>query len=183
MTRKEVYALELNLANERKLSLKKIKFFRGHDGMTGLSCDLYVDGKKVAYCFDDARGGEMEITPYTAAHRFVINSLEDDLHKLPAYQCEDFNFEMNHDLESLVNALAQKYEEDKEFEKNSRKGILYKDANDSTWVFGWKYNLPMYIAMYKEKAIQNIKDACSRLEGEGNVILNKDYIKTLGIEL
>lgn len=183
MTRKELSTLELSLAKERKLSLKKIKFFRGHDGMTGLSCDLYIDGKKAAYCYDDARGGEMEISPYTSAHRFVINSLEEELGKLPEYQCDEFDFKMSHNLESLVNILAQDHEEKKEFEKNSRKGVMYKDTDDSTWIHGWKYNLPMYIAMYKEKAIKNIIDTCKRLEAEGNVILNKDYIKTLGIEV
>lgn len=64
------------------ITLKNVKFHRGHDGCAGLNCDLYVDGKKVAQVHDDARGGGNEYQPYgkdiveIKANRQIIADLE-----------------------------------------------------------------------------------------------------------
>lgn len=183
MTKKEILDLELQLAKENNITLKKIKFFTGHDQMTGLSCDLYIDGKKAAYCYDDARGGEMEIDPYINAYRQILIDLEEKLKVLPEYKYPNGNFMVKHSIENLINAIATDFEIKKEFNKDAKKGIMYLDPEGKEWLYKWSKNLVMYIAMRKDIAIKNIKDVVTELEKKGNVILNKDYLKKLGIDL
>ena len=190
MTRTEVTELELQIARKNNLTLKNIKFFRGHDGMTGLSCDLYQNNKKIAYCFDDARGGEMEISPYTTAHRLIIRNLESMAYNLPEYKVEYSNdiqdhYTFKHTLEGIINALAEEYERNKKMEKDSKKAIVYKDEKGDTWLYSWQHqsSLAAMVTKRPESAKSAIKKACEELEKEGNIILNKDYLIKLGVSV
>lgn len=40
--------------------VKAVKTFKGHEGMQGFNCDLYIDGKKACEITDDCHGGEFE---------------------------------------------------------------------------------------------------------------------------
>ena len=110
MTKEEVYKTELQIAKDNNLTVKNVKLFRGHDGV-GLSCDLYINNKKLAYCFDDARGGEMEISACNSILRNQLNALEVKMMAQPTYKRDDLigtNF--RHCLEDIVNALTVKHE-------------------------------------------------------------------------
>lgn len=182
LSRKEIQALELQVAKDNGLTLKKIKYFTGHDQMVGMSCDLYINGKKVAYCYDDARGGEMEIEPYTVIHRKTLIELEGKLKILPEYQSTEYDFTFNHSLEHVVNALANDYAEQKSLQKEFHKGIVYKNKEEKIYIRSWSHALAMYIAMRKETAISNIKRVTQELEADGNIILNKEYMIKLGVK-
>lgn len=43
------------------LELKKVKEFRGHDGMPLLQAELFYNGEKIAYISEDGHGGEFNI--------------------------------------------------------------------------------------------------------------------------
>ena len=183
LNKQEIKELELQIAKDNGLTLKKIKFFIGHDKMTGLSCDLYMNGKKIAYCYDDARGGEMEIDPYTEIHRKTLIDLEGTLKMLPEYQCTEYDFSLKHSIEHIVNELANDYAEQKDLQKDFRKGIVYKNKKGEIYIRGWAHALPMYIAMKKESAIANIKRVLQELEEEGYTVMNREYIATLGVAI
>jgi hypothetical protein len=185
MTREEVYQKELELANNNNLSIKNVKLFRGHDEATGLSCDLYINNKKLAYCFDDARGGEMEISAYTSILRNQLEDLEVKIIAQPSYKIDDFgDTPFRHSLEDVVNALAIKKQEDEKYRKVSKKAIVYKKPDGSTWLVSWKNEaLAMLIGKLGNKAKTMIKDKCIFLEQQGYIVLNKDYIIGLGIDM
>jgi hypothetical protein len=184
MTKEEVYKTELEIAKDNNLTVKNVKLFRGHDGV-GLSCDLYINNKKLAYCFDDARGGEMEISAYNSILRNQLNDLEVKIMAQPTYKRDDLigtNF--RHCLEDIVNALTVKHEEDKQYRKDSKKAIVYKKPDGSTWLVSWKNEaLAMLIGKLGNKAKTMIKDKCIFLEQQGYIVLNKDYLIELGINV
>lgn len=184
MTKEEISQKELELAKDNNLSIKNVKLFRGHDGV-GLSCDLYINNKKVAYCFDDARGGEMEISAYNQILINQLNNLEIKILAQPKYSRDDLSgISFRYSLEDIVNALVNKYQEDKQYRKDSKKAIVYKKQDGSTWLVSWKNEaLAMLIGKLGTKAKTMIKDECIFLEQQGYTILNKDYIIELGINV
>ena len=184
MTKEEVNQKELELAKDNNLTIKNVKLFRGHDGI-GLSCDLYMNNKKLAYCFDDARGGEMEISAYTSILRNQLNDLEVKLMAQPTYSRDDLTgITFRHSLENIVNALTVKFEEDKQYRKDSKKAIVYKKQDGSTWLVSWKNEaLAMLIGKRGDKAKTMIKDKCIFLEQQGYIVLNKDYLIQIGINV
>jgi len=184
MTKEEVNQKELELAKDNNLTIKNVKLFRGHDGI-GLSCDLYMNNKKLAYCFDDARGGEMEISAYTSILRNQLNDLEVKIMAQPTYSRDDLTgITFRHSLENIVNALTVKFEEDKQYRKDSKKAIVYKKQDGSTWLVSWKNEaLAMLIGKRGDKAKTMIKDKCIFLEQQGYIVLNKDYLIQIGINV
>lgn len=184
MTKEEVHQKELALAQQFNLTIKSVKFFRGHDGI-GLSCDLYINGKKAAYCFDDARGGEMEISAYPTILRSQLKDLEIEIMAQPKYTRDDLSgMTFRHSLENLVNALTVKYEEDKQYRKDSKKALIYKKPDGSTWLVSWKNEaLAMLIGKHGEKGKNMIKTKCLDLEKQGYTVLNKDYLIQIGVNV
>jgi hypothetical protein len=109
-----------------KIELKKVKTFRGHDGV-GLDCDLYVDGKKIAHVFDDARGGEVEYEAYGPgpdfqANRKILQDLETYAKTLPEIKLPANlgGGSLPMDLDSLINDILKDMEYQK-FEKKLKK--------------------------------------------------------------
>ena len=144
-----------------------------------------MNNKKLAYCFDDARGGEMEISAYTSILRNQLNDLEVKLMAQPTYSRDDLTgITFRHSLENIVNALTVKFEEDKQYRKDSKKAIVYKKQDGSTWLVSWKNEaLAMLIGKRGDKAKTMIKDKCIFLEQQGYIVLNKDYLIQIGINV
>lgn len=172
------------IIKENNLSLKNIKMFNGHDGV-GLSCDLYINNKKVAYCFDDARGGEMEIKPLTFAHQTIIYTLNKKLPTYPKYKIDCIpDKEFEHELENVINHMVEVIEEEKELKKLSKKSIVYKTPEGETRLGSWKnVALAMIIAKKGDVGRLMICEACKEIENKGNTILNKYYLKQLGLDI
>jgi hypothetical protein len=183
MTKEEVYKIELQIAKEKNLTVKNVKLFRGHDGV-GLSCDLYLNNKKVAYCFDDARGGELEVDPVNYTLTPVICQINKEINAYPKYKRDDLDMTFSHTLEYIINALVEKHEEDKQFQKDSKKGIIFKKEDGSIWTKSWKNTaLAMVIGKYGEKGKSMIQDTCNEIQEKGYEILNKDYLNKIGIRV
>jgi len=175
----------LEIIEKNKLSLKNVKMFNGHDGI-GLSCDLYINNKKVAYCFDDARGGEMEITPLTFIHRSELDNLNKILLSYPPYQFDGqlSDCEFNYTLEDVINHIVLLQEEEKELKKLSKKAIVYKTAEGETWSKSWgNLALAMLLAKKGNVGKEMIRNACQEIESRGNTILNKHYLQQLDINV
>lgn len=183
----------LSIAQKLNIDIKKIEFFRGHDGMQGINADIYHKNKKVGYAYDDARGGEMEISAYEGKGD-VIRFLRDELDKLPKYAVEfnrDINgrnvggdpitYETSVTLASIVDAIAWKKEELKIFNREKKKGILYVDEYGTERIFQWKWPLAQFITKHGEHAkaaIQQTYDEIKHLQVD-----NREYLKELGINV
>lgn len=108
------------------ISLKNVKFHRGHDGAAGLNCDLYVDGKKVAHVYDDAWGGGNQYTSYgktTAeikANNAILKQLE-EYAKTQTCMNEISGKPMTKNLDIIIDEILHEAEKEKLAKKSAKK--------------------------------------------------------------
>lgn len=110
-----------------KIELKKVKMFQGRDGV-GLSCEMYVNDKKVCHVFDDANGGAVNFYPLgktteeIKANQKIISELEEYATTLPEKPCP---FEKGktwpQNLDSIVNNILVEIEKEKSLKKMQKK--------------------------------------------------------------
>lgn len=126
-----------------KIELKKVKTFRGHDGI-GLDCDLYVDGKKVAHVFDSAHGGENEYHAYGSsteeyrANNKILEELEEYAKTLHPHKFPDElgGREYPQDLGDIINNILNEIEKeklDKKMVKKFETHIIFGIPNGSSY--------------------------------------------------
>lgn len=101
------------------ITLKRVKVFKGHDGV-GLDCDLYVNGKKVAHVFDDASGGQVEYQAYgpdVQENWKILEELQAYAKTLPKVKSEYFPEGLDQDLDGLINNILMDMEKEKAMKK------------------------------------------------------------------
>lgn len=187
---------EVEIAKELKLDVKNVKFFKGHDGMTGINADIYYNGKKFAHAYDDARGGEMEIYAVSGDKRPILQMVIEQLSKYPSYKVEfdrDINgrslggdvlkYESRPELSSIVDYLAQAKEEERIRKRDRSKGILYTNPKGEELLWGWKEAIPAVLKKFPKQARKALQENYDKLIKEGCVVHNADYLKELGIKV
>lgn len=194
LSRAELFALEIKYAEQFNLSVKNIKTFRGHDGMTGVNADIYKDNKKFAHFYDDARGGEPEIS-YVGKNdieiqknRNILRDLETQCKNLPSVKFRFDDTGATYDntfyFDHIVNALINKSLEEKEFAKIAKKGIVYADPKDNeTYTWGWSYDIPKLFKVYPTKALGTVQKRVNELKSKGCVIKNTELLSQYGVQV
>ena len=138
-------------------SIKNVKFHKAHQGMEGFNCDLYKNGIKVAYVYDDARGGGYDYTPITITKNdksFCYGSL--DLV-----------------LDELVGMVRMK--------KEKKKGVIVK-AHQGYDIHAYKETIPTIIKKYKN-GLEIIQKLYDKLILAGEDVLNTEYLESVGVDL
>lgn len=176
----QLKGIEIRIAKTLNLDVKNIKYFSGHDGMQGVNADLYFDNKKFATAYDDARGGCMDIRPisYENIHLQTFKDVESAIGKYPEYIYVfdgGHSMTLNHDLEALINAIIS----NKEFLKDSKKGILYRKMG-SQYIVSWGSSIPVFLKK-SDKALQIIQKKYDELALKYK-IENVDYLESIGIK-
>lgn len=171
-----------------KITLKKVKMFRGHDGI-GLDCDLYVDGAKVAHVFDSANGGEIEVEPYgnnmdeMKANRAIIAGLEEYANSLPDVP-SIFEGEMvPQNLESLINNILAEMEKEKEIKKLEKKFATHIISHNAETGASRMISYGKPVAPLTRVPLATLQKAYDKLkaeQGAGNAIINTN-LRELGI--
>lgn len=172
------------------ITLKKVKMFKGHDGV-GLDCDLYVNGKKVAHVFDDARGGEVEYDAYGDSHEErkananILHELEEYAKTLPKVESEFFPEGLDQNLDGLINNILMDMEKEKTMKKIQKlfvTHIIIMGKNDESYRM-LSYGKPAIrlAAMPKEKLQADINQIKAELK-EGERIANTN-LQALGITM
>jgi len=186
-----------------RVTLKNVKFHKGHDGMDGLNADIYIDKVKVAHVYDDARGGCFEYdvlgsidSKQREINKKLFKELEDYIDSLPEEQMEydgkkyerDGNpVMMKPDMDSIINDLVEEFEKEKSkkrLKKDMEKKIVFGKPNGNSYkLIGYKSPLKA-IAMMKggKEAIQKLVNRVKGELKEGEEILN-DNLAELGIEV
>lgn len=190
----ELRELELQYAKDNNLSVKNIKTFAGHDGMLGVNADIYQNNKKFAHFYDDARGGEAEVSYLgkndieMQKNRNILRDLETQFKAYPTvkftYKESDDEHENTFYFSHVVNTLINSELERKELARDAKKGIVYMDPKDEqTYIWSWSYNLPKLFQIYPTKALSTVQKACDELKAEGCIIKNVDLLKEYGVSL
>ena len=159
----------------QRVSLKNIKFSEFMSEETNcFKSDIYFDGKKVAYCSNDGRGGSTYCTPYQG-QKELFNEMLDYCNSLPdiIYQ----GITLKSDLELVVDELFEEFlkaKDEKKFEKNFDKGICYGTKEQYailTFKRGGK-SITIKDIMKSEDGKAHLTKTCKQLVKDGHTILN-----------
>jgi len=149
------YIRQMKNTKAKGYGIKSLKFHKGHDGMDGFNCVLYKDGKKYAECYDDARGGEIE-----------IHFLGEHIGYGKPYR----------DLEIIISDLVDQERMKKDF----KKGILVK-SEFGYRIMEWNVQLPTLIKKYNN-GLEVIQKEYTRLS-KNETILNTEYLSSIGVNV
>ena len=194
LSRAELFDLEIKYAKDYNLSVKNVKTFRGHDGMTGVNADIYKNNKKFAHFYDDARGGEPEVhwvgkndIEYQA-NRTILRDLEDKFKKIPQvkfrFNDSDAVYDNTFYFDHVVNALINHTLEQKELAKQAKKGVVFVDPkDDETYTWGWSYDIPKLFKVYPTKALTTVQNRVDILKADGCIIKNTELLSQYGVRV
>jgi hypothetical protein len=192
--------LELQMAEQLGITLKKIKTFSGHDGMMGINADICVNGRPFAHAYDDAYGGEMRIDilgglTQTKSGDYAVSDEREKSKKVYAEVMaslklappivwsydggEEYSRPMG--LDDLVNALVDAHIA----KKDEKKGVVFHEKNKKhiQHIRGWKTQIPTLIKKYGEAVI--VKDLQEMVDEElkkESTILNQEYLQSIGVK-
>jgi len=171
-----------------RIEVKSVKFHRGHDGMDGLNCKLYVDGKFVAHVHDDAYGGGNHYDQFLKHDKegMPIITEFDWMGTLEGYDLKYTSdliggepLELEHCWDSLVDLKvneAQKL-------KDANKGVMFQSVNGVS-IVGYKCTIPNAFKKWgKAEMLKEYQRIYDTKVSEGKEILNKDYLQSIGLKL
>lgn len=133
-------------------TIKSVKFFDTPDG-GGFNCTLYKDNKKVAYVYDEGRGGSLYYD------------------RLNGWDFGSYTFDEV--VYNLIDEHRQKKEE--------KKGILVKREFGYA-ILEWRVTIPTLLKKYSNglAAIQKEYDKAIQ---KGEEVLNKNYLESIGVNV
>jgi len=149
-----------------KIELKNISHSpRLSQETEAFAADLWINGKKVAYCENDGHGGCTNYNTYNPSLRPLLKEAEEYCKWLPP---EDFNgHELSMDLEFMIDKMLYEWIEAKDF----KKAIIYRTANGVKMECKWKgYTIAKLLQM--GSGVTAIKRKVSELQAAGCTILN-----------
>ena len=170
-----------------KIEIKNLRHYSEMSQETNaFTCDLFVDGKKIAYCRNNGCGGNTDYNAFEGKEDILL-SAEEYAKTLP-----DIEFEFNNEkhyfkstLENLIDGEVGKQLKEKEDKKNEKK--LQKDCEKSIC-----YEIPNGYALITWKnytigqllstpiGIRTIQKKVDELKASGKIILNTNLV---GIDL
>lgn len=154
--------------------------------------DVYVDGKKVAYARNEGHGGCTNIQPYEG-QRELLRKAEEYCKSLPMKysKAKGDNFDMEQNLESIIDDLVYAEDNAKEkerFEKKMQKhmltSIIYGVPDSGSYrMIGYKKTLAEVNASPGGNlSIQQLVNDTKKKLQPGEVILNTN-LQALGINV
>lgn len=167
-----------------KIELKKISFNeRMSEETNAFVADLYINGKKVGYVKNDGRGGCTDIHGDSKENNDLIAEAEAYCKTLPKVKSEEYNFEYQPNLESMVDEQFEawlKLKEEKKKEKLMETAILIGKPNGGSFsYFKQKRKLADFPTNVLQPFIDGLK---AKYCTDGKVILNTNLEK-LGLNV
>tara|TARA_R110002020_G_scaffold474903_1_gene707882 strand:- start:125 stop:706 length:582 start_codon:yes stop_codon:yes gene_type:complete len=164
-----------------RIEVKSVKFHRGHDGMQGLNCKLYVDGKFVADVYDDARGGCFDYNQYVRGkfHKF------DWMGTLEAYDLRytidiGDEWDSKHNWDSIVDIKVNEAQR----LKDAKKGVMVQGVGSTYSIVGFNYTIPNCIKKWgKDVIVKELQGIVDKKVSEGKEILNTKYLSEIGVKV
>ena len=179
----------LEIAEDLKLSIKKVKYHPSRNG-EGMSASIYQNNKEFANVIDEGNGGmyrfdasgTIEDSPNNYWDNLkTLDGIRAHLRNFPKHVVRsehiEHTFETQISFEDVIIALEEQRRELIE----CKKGITFKEKGGTMKMVSWKGgNLERLIKKGSKQLIQKKID--SLIEQE-SVILHTDYLTKLGFEL
>ena len=164
-----------------RIEVKSVKFHSGHDGMEGLNCKLYIDGKFVADVYDDARGGCFDYNQYIKGkfHKFDWMGTLDAYDLRYTIDIGDEPWDSKHNWDSLVDIKVTEAQR----LKDANKGVMVKTPNGVS-IVGFKYTIPNCFKKWgKATMLKEYQRIYDKKVSEGKEILNTKYLSEIGVKV
>jgi hypothetical protein len=152
--------MPIYVKNFGNYSVKNVKSFMGREGY-GFNCNLYKGKKMVAFCYDDASGGPVDIDwlpkeyPQVedktawAAYREKCQAekaeLQSHLDTLPEVDWENDGFSLKIDMGWFITDLVSKWErerDERKMKKRCQTKTLFRTAEQQEGQH-WEINRPI----------------------------------------
>ena len=166
-----------------RITLKNIKYSEWNSEETNcFQGVIYFDNKRVGFCNNDGRGGNTFCRPYDyEKDREKFKELEEYCKSLPPIKYDGLNelpnFEMESDLESVVDYLFEQWlleKSSKKLIKEFENGIVYGSLRGYQVVqfkIGGK-NRKLKDVLQTPQGVKYVKDFCVDLKSKNQTILN-----------
>ncbi len=147
-----------------EVTLKNVKTFRGHEGI-GLNATVFVNGEKCFYYIDQADGGISYKVPIY--NKELYKKLEEYAASLPKETVDDF--ELQPDIDTLVNKALESYELEKVNKRLMKKTInhiVFKSDDGKAAYTSWgNIGIQTMVASYPEKVKEQIIKMTAKYPG------------------
>lgn len=170
-----------------EFALKGIKHFAaGSDETECFVATLYVNGKKLAACENEGRGGPTSVHFYFLETQELGREIEAFLKTQPKIRPEGYDFELDLDLEYIVDDLLSKHLQAKEHQKMMRKtekALLFQDKEGGHDIISWQnkkltIDTVLKMPMYR----QSIKDIIVKETAKGSVLANENNSQRTSVD-
>lgn len=167
-----------------KITLKKVKTFKGHEGV-GLNCDVYINGTKCLEVIDNANGGEWYFYPEpNDKAQALIAEWDAYLKTLPPLEWKTpngRNISIPMDREIFINNILEQEEKEKmkkRMNKLMSTSILFGVPDGD----GYSYiNYKQPLSSIPRKSLQIKVNKIMEKYCTENVIILNTNLKELGI--
>lgn len=161
-----------------EFALRGVKHFEaGSEETECFVATLYVNGKKLAYCENDGHGGSTNVRFFPETCK-LEEKIEAFLKTQPKIKPEGYDFELDLDLEYIVDDLLEKYLQAKEHQKMMRKtekALLFKEKGGGHYLISWKDKKVTIDTLLKmPNGRQSIKNIIERETAKGAVLVNEN---------
>ena len=150
-----------------KIELKKISFNERMSEETNcFVADLYINGKKVGYVKNEGCGGCTDYHGYTKEDNLIIREAEAYCKTLPRVRVEEYDFDYQPTLESMIDEEFEKYLKEKEGKKMQKlftTAIVIGVPNGNSYRYT-KFKVPLsklsetQLTFYVAKIVSECKD-------------------------
>ena len=180
------------------ITIKKYSECKGRDGIA-FSADIYYKGKFVCDIVEGGYGGSLDINCYSKVGKEykyddtlnkIFNTIpKDELLRVTDMKNEDGSFySYTMDLDALICTAVDKYCLEKENQKIFRQGIIIESSKGS-----WEKEGAYRCISWANKSIKyltnlsymkpKVQEKITALVNQNKVIINKDYLISLGYTL
>lgn len=173
MAKEQKQPIQMTVGNY-VFELKKVQHAEFRSEETNcFSADLYVNGKKLADCGNAGQGGSTDVRFYPEM-RVLGNEIEKFLETQPKITPEGYDFELDLDLEYIVDHLLAKHLEGKFFDKlrkQTNKFLIFKASDTFYPQYRWG-KLTIEEALKIEHCRKQIRDTIAEETAKGHTLFN-----------
>lgn len=164
-----------------EFALKNVKHFEsGSEETECFVAALYVNGKKLADCDNDGHGGPTNVR-FSLETGKLGKEIEDFLKKQPKIKPDGYDFELQLDLEYIVDDLLEKYLNAKFIDKLRKKTatkLVFKQSETQYSHIGWgKHTIEEMLKT--ESGRKTIKATIARESAKGYKLINENIPEEL----
>ena len=156
----------------KRATAKNLKQMRGHDSPS-FEWDVYYDGKKICNCWDDSRGGELNITNYDN------KSIEDIYKSIDKNSLFDKEYKWTTPLDLLMWEVSNL----SLMKKDEKKGVMIGTPSHYD-IVGFKTSIPnAFKRLSKDEVMKVYQKIINDALKKGENILNAEYLRTWNLNI